>query len=70
MDFYSDVLHVSLTKFDPPDLQAIAENSSAQHTARLIQLMLGVAINCDQKDSESHTQYTIITHPMHIPSTP
>ncbi len=65
MDFYSNVLHVTLTKFESPDLQAIAESDSPQHTARLIQLMLGVAINCEQKDSK----FTVTTYPIHLRTT-
>lgn len=56
MDFYSRVLHVSLNTFNPPDLQQIAEHDSNSDMARLIQLMLGVAINCEQKDSMWDTQ--------------
>ena len=50
--FYTEVLNVSLEKIQPPNLKAIAESGSPADTARLIQLVLGVAINCEQKDSE------------------
>lgn len=62
MEYYTDILRVSLGNFKPPDLKAIAENGSPNDMARLIQLMLGVAINCEQKDSKTaHTTY-LCTH--------
>ena len=33
-------------------LSCVAESGQKEDTARLIQLVLGIAINCDQKDSE------------------
>lgn len=50
MKYYNETLNVSLEKIEPPDLKAIAESGSPSDMARLIQLVLGVAINCDQKD--------------------
>lgn len=50
-DYYDSVLHISLNKFKMPDLTLIAEIGNKEDTARLIQLVLGIAINCVQKDT-------------------
>ena len=71
MSYYKDVLHVSLATFQAPDVREAAETGSPQEMAKLIQLMLGVAINCDKKDSECTLHTHTHTHPhTHTPHTP
>ncbi len=43
---------MSLNTFQTPDLKVIAESGAHDDTARLIQLILGVAINCEHKDGK------------------
>lgn len=50
-DYYDGVLHISLNKFQMPDLSLVAEFGNIEDTARLIQLVLGIAINCEHKDT-------------------
>uniref|UniRef100_A0A0A1X6Y1 Protein hook n=1 Tax=Zeugodacus cucurbitae TaxID=28588 RepID=A0A0A1X6Y1_ZEUCU len=45
-DFYSDVLSYSLAEFPRPDAQRIAEKCDAGELERLLQLILGCAVNC------------------------
>jgi protein HOOK3 len=51
LDHYHSVLHLSLDSFSHPDLSLIANDSSKVDMARLLQLVLGIAINCDQKET-------------------
>ncbi len=69
MGYYKDVLHVSLATFTAPDVRVAAETGSPLEMAKLIQLMLGVAINCPKKDSE-YTSYPTPHTPDYIPNTP
>ncbi|CAD6997163.1 protein hook [Ceratitis capitata] len=45
-DYYSDVLSYSLTDFPRPEPQRIAEKCDAGELERLLQLVLGCAVNC------------------------
>lgn len=48
-DYYSDVLNYSLTEFPRPDAMKIAEKCDLIEMERLLQLVLGCAVNCSSK---------------------
>lgn len=48
-DYYTDVLNLSLHDFEKPDVQKIAEKGDAGELGRLLQLILGCAVNCSSK---------------------
>ncbi|KAH8281412.1 hypothetical protein KR054_000328 [Drosophila jambulina] len=50
-DYYSEVLNYSLSDFAKPDLQRIAEKCDLSELERLLQLVLGCAVNCAKKQS-------------------
>ncbi|KAJ6646479.1 Protein hook, partial [Pseudolycoriella hygida] len=49
LDYYADVLSLSLSDFPKPDVLKIAEKNDSIELGRLLQLILGCAINCSQK---------------------
>ncbi|XP_075166379.1 hook microtubule tethering protein [Haematobia irritans] len=48
-DYYTDVLNYSLAEFPRPDTMRIAEKHDATELERLLQLILGCAVNCATK---------------------
>lgn len=58
-EYYTDVLNLNLIEFARPDVQKIAEKSDEIEIGRLLQLILGCAVNCSQKQ-------TYITQIMHV----
>lgn len=48
-DYYSDVLNYSLSDFPRPDAMRIAEKCDPVEMERLLQLVLGCAVNCSSK---------------------
>eukprot|EP00731_Ephydatia_muelleri_P018348 Em0011g388a len=50
LEYYSGTLHISLDKYPPLDITRIAEQGSEVDLARLLQLVLGIAIHCDGKE--------------------
>ncbi|EDV31153.1 uncharacterized protein Dana_GF15219 [Drosophila ananassae] len=50
-DYYSEVLNYSLGDFAKPDVQRIAEKCDLGELERLLQLVLGCAVNCTNKQS-------------------
>lgn len=68
-DYYADVLNLSLTDFPRPEAQKIAEKNDEIELGRLLQLILGCAVNCLQKqdyitqimDLEESLQRNIMT---------
>lgn len=48
-DYYSDVLNYSLAEFPRPDAMRIAEKCDSLQLERLLQLVLGCAVNCSAK---------------------
>ncbi|XP_071952816.1 protein Hook homolog 3-like isoform X12 [Antedon mediterranea] len=54
-DYYNDVLNQSIKEFPKPDLGAIAEHGNEYHLGRLLQLVLGIAVNCDRKEEYINT---------------
>ncbi|XP_077981003.1 protein Hook homolog 3-like isoform X2 [Glandiceps talaboti] len=50
LDFYTDVLEQQLYDFRMPDVSAIGERDDPEELGRLLQLVLGCAVNCDHKE--------------------
>lgn len=50
-DYYVDVLNLNLLEFARPDVQKIAEKGDELEIGRLLQLVLGCAVNCLQKQT-------------------
>ncbi|XP_073824724.1 hook microtubule tethering protein [Musca autumnalis] len=48
-DYYADVLNYSLVEFTRPDAMRIAEKCDSIELERLLQLILGCAVNCSKK---------------------
>uniref|UniRef100_A0A1A9W0N1 Protein hook n=1 Tax=Glossina brevipalpis TaxID=37001 RepID=A0A1A9W0N1_9MUSC len=48
-DYYADVLNYSLTEYRRPDAMRIAEMCDIKELERLLQLVLGCAVNCSLK---------------------
>ncbi|CAG5118547.1 unnamed protein product, partial [Candidula unifasciata] len=49
LEYNLEVLGVTMQGFQMPDVNAIAEHADARELGRLLQLVLNVAINCDNK---------------------
>ncbi|KFM58220.1 Protein Hook-like protein, partial [Stegodyphus mimosarum] len=49
LDYYSEVLGQQITGFRMPDVNAIAEKNDIIELGRLLQLVLGCAVNCERK---------------------
>lgn len=50
MDYYSEVLNQDLSSFCVPDVAQIGEFSNVVELGRMLQLVLGCAINCEDKE--------------------
>ncbi|XP_057300171.1 protein Hook homolog 3-like [Hydractinia symbiolongicarpus] len=50
VDYYSEVLVQDLNSFSLPDVAEIAEFNTKHELSRMIQLVLGCAINCEDKE--------------------
>ncbi|XP_055709955.1 protein hook [Phlebotomus papatasi] len=48
-DYYMDVLNLNLSDFAKPDVMRIAEKADKAELTRLLQLILGCAVNCAEK---------------------
>ncbi|XP_067122723.1 protein Hook homolog 3 isoform X2 [Centruroides vittatus] len=55
LDYYSEVLGQQITGFRMPDVNAVAELSDPKDLGRLLQLILGCAVNCDKKQEYIET---------------
>lgn len=51
MEYYSDSLNLTITDFTAPDVMKIAEKHDLIELGRLLQLILGCAVNCVQKQN-------------------
>lgn len=49
MDYYTEVLNMDIIGFNLPDVSCIAEKNDKAELGRLLQLILGCAVNCDEK---------------------
>ncbi|XP_065069361.1 protein Hook homolog 3-like [Rhopilema esculentum] len=50
LDYFSEVLNQDLSGFNLPDVCEIAENNNEDELSRMIQLILGCAVNCEEKE--------------------
>ncbi|XP_038075290.1 protein Hook homolog 3-like isoform X2 [Patiria miniata] len=50
LDFYNDVLGQQIRDFKLPDVSKIAERHDLEELGRLLQLVLGCAVNCEHKE--------------------
>ncbi|XP_030852257.1 protein Hook homolog 3 isoform X3 [Strongylocentrotus purpuratus] len=50
LDFYNEELGQELTDFQLPDLSQVGEHANPTELGRLLQLVLGCAVNCDHKE--------------------
>ncbi|KAI8787128.1 protein Hook 3 isoform X1 [Biomphalaria glabrata] len=55
LEYNLEYLGVTMQGFQMPDVNAIGEHSDAQELGRLLQLVLNVAINCDNKQEYIQT---------------
>ncbi|XP_076353486.1 hook microtubule tethering protein isoform X1 [Tachypleus tridentatus] len=49
LDYYNEALGQQIIGFKMPDVNAIGENSNPVELGRMLQLVLGCAVNCDRK---------------------
>ncbi|XP_068675748.1 protein Hook homolog 3-like isoform X1 [Montipora foliosa] len=49
IDYYTEVLTMDISGFPMPDVNAIVENQDISELGRLLQLVLGCAVNCEDK---------------------
>eukprot|EP00794_Sanderia_malayensis_P008092 gene8092-8959_t len=52
LDYYSEVLNQDLGGFNLPDVTEIAERNNEEELSKMIQLVLGCAVNCEDKERE------------------
>ncbi|XP_041050250.1 protein Hook homolog 3 isoform X3 [Carcharodon carcharias] len=55
LDYYHEVLGQQITDFPLPDVNLIGEHSDAAELGRMLQLILGCAVNCEQKQEQIQT---------------
>ncbi|XP_051523515.1 protein Hook homolog 3-like isoform X1 [Myxocyprinus asiaticus] len=55
LDYNHEVLGQQITDFTLPDVSLIAEHSDAAELGRMLQLILGCAVNCEQKQEYIQT---------------
>ena len=59
VDFYSEVLDRTIPEKLQPDLEAIARDNDIKHLGYLLQLILGCAINCIDKEKHIEVMTTL-----------
>ncbi|XP_044000640.1 protein Hook homolog 3 isoform X3 [Gambusia affinis] len=55
LDYYQEVLGQHINDFTLPDVNLIGEHSDAAELGRMLQLILGCAVNCEQKQEYIQT---------------
>ncbi|XP_054896021.1 protein Hook homolog 3 isoform X2 [Poeciliopsis prolifica] len=55
LDYYQEVLGQHINDFTVPDVNLIGEHSDAAELGRMLQLILGCAVNCEQKQEYIQT---------------
>uniref|UniRef100_A0A3Q2C6T4 Protein Hook homolog 3 n=1 Tax=Cyprinodon variegatus TaxID=28743 RepID=A0A3Q2C6T4_CYPVA len=55
LDYYQEVLGQQINDFTLPDVNLIGEHSDAAELGRMLQLILGCAVNCEQKQEYIQT---------------
>ncbi|XP_075037863.1 protein Hook homolog 1 [Mixophyes fleayi] len=66
VDYYREVLFQHIEEYLLPDLSQIAEHSDPREMGRLLQLILGCAINCDKKQEHIQTIMTLEESVQHV----
>ncbi|KAM3915290.1 protein Hook homolog 1 isoform 2-T2 [Leptodactylus fuscus] len=66
VDYYREVLNQQISEYLLPDLSRIAETSDPTEMGRLLQLILGCAVNCDQKQEHIQTIMTLEESVQHM----
>ncbi|XP_068095491.1 protein Hook homolog 1 [Hyperolius riggenbachi] len=66
VDYYHEVLDQQISEFLLPDLNQIAELSDPTEMGRLLQLILGCAVNCDKKQDHIENIMTLEESVQHV----
>ncbi|XP_063795328.1 protein Hook homolog 1 isoform X2 [Pseudophryne corroboree] len=66
VDYYHEVLGQPVSEYLLPDLSQIAEHSDSREMGRFLQLILGCAINCDQKEEHIQIIMTLEESVQHV----
>ncbi|XP_062308162.1 protein Hook homolog 1 [Osmerus eperlanus] len=66
LDYYSEVLVQEMAEFPQPDLAQVAEHSHVGQLGRLLQLILGCAVNCERKQEYIQIIMTLEESVQHV----
>ncbi|KAI5623569.1 protein Hook-like 1 [Silurus asotus] len=66
LDFYNEVLNQQISGFPMPDVVRVAEHSDNVELGRLLQLILGCAVNCDRKQEYIQIIMTLEESVQHV----
>ncbi|XP_053325514.1 protein Hook homolog 1 [Spea bombifrons] len=66
VDYYREFLDQNISEYLLPDLNQIAERSDPTEMGRLLQLVLGCAINCEKKQEHIQTIMTLEESVQHV----
>ncbi|XP_029473842.1 protein Hook homolog 1 [Rhinatrema bivittatum] len=66
MDYYNEFLGQQISEFLLPDLNQIVEHSNQTELGRLLQLILGCAVNCEKKQEHIQTIMTLEESVQHV----
>ncbi|KAM4721515.1 protein Hook homolog 1 [Rhinophrynus dorsalis] len=66
VDYYREFLDQHISEFLLPDLNQIAEHSDPTEMGRLLQLILGCAVNCDKKQEHIQIIMTLEESVQHV----
>ncbi|KAM4640802.1 protein Hook homolog 1 [Discoglossus pictus] len=66
VDYYHEYLYQQISEFLMPDLNRIVEHCDPTEMGRLLQLILGCAINCDKKQEHIQTIMTLEESVQHV----
>ncbi|XP_062412252.1 protein Hook homolog 1 [Sardina pilchardus] len=66
VDYYNEVLAQQISDFPRPDLVRVAEHSDPVELGRLLQLILGCAVNCERKQEYIQVIMTLEESVQHV----
>nr|XP_033771985.1 protein Hook homolog 1 [Geotrypetes seraphini] len=66
VDYYNEFLDQQISEFLLPDLNQIVEHSNPTELGRLLQLILGCAVNCEKKQEHIQTIMTLEESVQHV----
>ncbi|KAM6962900.1 protein Hook homolog 1 [Aplochiton taeniatus] len=66
VDYYNEVLSQQISDFPRPDLAKVAEHSDQVELGRLLQLILGCAVNCERKQEYIQIIMTLEESVQHV----